>query len=77
MDYPFNIVNDPKISIERYNLVFSQLSERSQKIIEDYYKNFKTYREIAEEFGITPERVRQLLNIAVWKIKKEVYYEIC
>lgn len=72
IEYPFNVTNNTRISKECYDIVFSQLSERNQKIIEYYFRDFKTYKEIAEIFNVTPERIRQLINLAVWQVKKGI-----
>lgn len=70
IEYPFNILNDSNVSVEEYNGILSQLPERSRKIVEYYFRDMKTLKEIADEFCITQERVRQLRNLAVYQIKK-------
>lgn len=73
--YPYNVYatvfeiekSDESIRKNYYD-AFSQLSERSQKIIESYFRDLKTLDEIAQELRLTPERVRQLTNIALHQI---------
>ncbi len=54
--------------------LFHQLNEREQKIINARFglagKNPMTLEEISRDFGVTRERIRQLQNIALTKLRK-------
>lgn len=49
--------------------ILSSLSERDQKIVFLRYRERKTLREIAEQLGVTPERIRSLENKAIMRIR--------
>lgn len=40
---------------------FEQIPERTAEMIKERYFNEKTFKEIADSYGITPERVRQII----------------
>lgn len=56
--------------------LLSELDKRERKIIEDYYglygKKEKNLDEISEEIGISKERVRQIKNACIIKMRSEV-----
>ena len=47
----------------------TSLSERDQKIISLRYRERKTLKEIAEQLGVTPERIRSLENKAIMRLR--------
>jgi DNA-directed RNA polymerase sigma subunit (sigma70/sigma32) len=53
--------------------VLSYLSPREQKIIKMYFgleDYFYTFEEIGKEFGVTRERIRQILDKSIEKIRE-------
>ena len=69
---PFELLSDKNLR-ERINELFAPLDERERKII---VKRFgldggkpKTLEEVSKEFGITRERIRQLQNLALAKMR--------
>lgn len=54
---------------ERAEEIISELPEKEQKIIKDYLYNDKTLQEIGDEVGVTRERIRQIINKIIGKIR--------
>lgn len=55
----------------------NNVSEREQKILKGYYIENKTFDALGKEIGITRERIRQILEKALRKMKLKVgHYEI-
>jgi RNA polymerase sigma factor (sigma-70 family) len=48
------------------------LSEREKRIIWDYYLEGKTLKEIGKDLVLTPERVRQVRDIGLSKIRRKL-----
>ena len=49
--------------------ILTSLSERDQKIISLRYRERKTLKKIAEQLGVTPERIRSLENKAIMRLR--------
>ena len=83
-EYPENICRDLKITIDNYPDLYDDIVEsfdkrfselnvytnREMMIFNLRYKNYYTLGQIANEIGITTERVRQILAKAVRKLMK-------
>lgn len=78
-EYPYNLVSDVldeedafvqtedfKGSVE-YALCL--LSDRERKCIKLYYENRMSYRDIGKEYGVTQERIRQIIAKALRKLR--------
>ena len=73
---------DPAMNLENKNMhsevdeLFGQLDEREQRIIDARFgltgQTPKTLEEIGVEFGVTRERIRQLQNAALTKMRKSL-----
>ena len=85
-DYPYNLINALEFDVAN---VIEHFEERLKKVIEKHltpreeivltntYVNHKTLEEIGSEYGISRERVRQILFKALRKIKvHKKYFEI-
>lgn len=85
-DYPYNLINALEFDVAS---VIEHFEERLKKVIEKHltlreeivltntYVNHKTLEEIGTEYGISRERVRQILFKALRKIKvHKKYFEI-
>lgn len=51
--------------LEGLNYVLSCLTERNRILIREYYENYKSRRQIAEEYHLTENRVRQCISHAL------------
>ena len=57
--------------VEVCDLDFSRLTEREAAVIQMYYvENKLTRKEIAAEFEVTEQRLRQIVSRAVRKLRK-------
>lgn len=85
-DYPYNLINALEFDVAS---VIEHFEERLKKVIEKHiapreeivlnntYIHHKTLEEIGKEYGITRERVRQILIKSLRKIKvHKKYFEI-
>ncbi len=82
--YLENAVGDPATIIEnndlkevqqqKFALAFSKLDKRLQEIIQKRWLNEPkaTLLDLSEDFGVSAERIRQLEQIALKKLKKDV-----
>lgn len=85
-DYPYNLINalefDVASVIEHFEerlkkVIEKHLTPREEIVLTNTYVNHKTLEEIGKEYGITRERVRQILIKALRKIKvHKKYFEI-
>jgi len=50
----------------------SSLSKKEEYCINEYYSNHKTYNDIGTELNLTKERVRQIINNAMIKIRRNI-----
>lgn len=71
-DFDYNEISNNKYLIER---ITSQINEREKDIVYRYYginQNGKyTLEEIGKEYGLTKERVRQIIDKAMTKMRSE------
>ena len=74
--YPMNLARDifgeagiSKAYIQGIYDALSSLSEREQKVISLRYKNYLTYENIGYVFSLTKERIRQLLEEILCKLR--------
>lgn len=60
-----------------FNKIKTCLNPREQEIIESYFRDLKTFKEIGEIHNITNNRVMQIVNKALRKIsvRKNIFYE--
>ena len=78
LPYPDNLITEigvPKVTPrtrKQYLKIISNniLTEREADILSMYYDKNMTLRDIGEQYGVTRERIRQLMNIAVNKLTK-------
>lgn len=85
-DYPYNLINalefDVASVIEHFEerlkkVIEKHLTPREEIVLTNTYVNHKTLEEIGTEYGISRERVRQILFKALRKIKvHKKYFEI-
>ena len=72
-EYPYNlfyaIQNIDPIFEENIDLLFKPLNDREKTFIELFYKEKFTFQKIADNFGITRERARQIINKSIHKLK--------
>lgn len=86
LEYPYNLIKDLELEpcecFEHFNerleflLTKSVITDREEKIIRLYYIDGKTFEEIGKEFNVTRERIRQIENKAIKKLKmfKKYFY---
>ena len=89
LEYPYNLmaaVNKEPLTwimkpenIEALEeVISSRLTEREQKAINLYYVSKMTLGDVGKEFGLTRERIRQILAKAIIKISQPQYFNyIC
>jgi RNA polymerase sigma-32 factor len=53
----------------------SKISTRNKKIIKEYYFNDRTYQNIGNEFGLSRERIRQIINNSISHLKSNIKKE--
>jgi RNA polymerase primary sigma factor len=73
-DTPDQIFNTTDILKEKLMQILKKLDERERVIIEDYYGlsgNERTLEDIGEDFDLTKERVRQIKEKAVRRLRNE------
>ena len=87
LEYPYNLIEDLELEPcecfehfnERLEFLLTKLviTDREEKIIRLYYIDGKTFEEIGREFGITRERIRQIQEKAIKKLKlfKKYFYD--
>lgn len=54
---------------EIFDEVVSMLSERDRDILIRYYKNNEAFRTIAKDYGVSHERIRQILSLTLRKLR--------
>lgn len=69
--YPENILHDLQVEgVTEDVLYYDHLTEREKAVIQMYYvKNKLTRKEIAAEFDVTEERLRQIIRRALRRIR--------
>jgi len=73
---PENILNSPEEIKKKVAILLSNLDEREKTIIEKYYGLTGTesnLEDLGEEFGCTKERIRQLRDKAIKKLRNESF----
>jgi RNA polymerase primary sigma factor len=73
---PENILNSPEEIKKKVAILLSNLDEREKIIIEKYYGLTGTesnLEDLGEEFGCTKERIRQLRDKAIKKLRNESF----
>lgn len=73
---PDSILNTPEEIKKKVNLMLSVLDEREKTIIERYYGLTgveSNLEDLGEEFGCTKERIRQLRDKAIKKLRNESF----
>lgn len=56
--------------IDALQMALKQLPERERVVIEKYYLGEQTLAEVGVEFGVSRERIRQLVEVGIDKLKK-------
>ena len=86
LEYPYNLIEDLELEPcecfehfnERLEFLLTKLviTDREEKIIRLYYIDGKTFEEIGKYFGITRERIKQINEKAIKKLKlfKKYFY---
>lgn len=46
------------------------LSERERHCLIEYYENNRTYMEIGKDYGVTRERIRQVIELGLSKLRR-------
>jgi len=75
-DNPEDVFNSQEILREKINELLDILDERERNIVEDYYGLSgcsRTLEDIGDDFGLTKERVRQIKERAIKKIRNECF----
>lgn len=76
VDSPDSILNSPEEIKKKVNLMLSVLDNREKTIIEKYYGLTGiecNLEDLGEEFGCTKERIRQLRDKAIKKLRNESF----
>lgn len=76
VESPEAILNSPEEIKKRVNLMLGVLDEREKTIIEKYYGLTgveSNLEDLGEEFGCTKERIRQLRDKAIKKLRNESF----
>ena len=70
--YPENILHDLQVDgVTKYILKYDHLTDRERAVIQLYYiENTMTRKEIADEFGVSEQRLRQIISKILRKIRK-------
>ena len=69
--YPFNVleaINRPDADYSMFETFLSQCSEREWQCVYSYYHDGLTLQQIAKKFGVTRERIRQLVSKGLRKV---------
>ena len=76
--YPENILHDLQVDgVTEEVLKYDHLTDRERAVIQMYYiENNLTHKEIADEFGVTEQRLRQIIGKALRKIRKRANIKI-
>ena len=86
LEYPYNLIEDLELEPcecfehfnERLEFLLTKLviTDKEEKVIRLYYIDGKTLEEIGKEFGFTRERIRQINEKAIKKLKlfKKYFY---
>ena len=69
-DLGFDPIDINEMPFDGIEYAISTLSDREQKIIKLRYENYLSYSEIAGQFNVTKERIRQLIAKALSKLSR-------
>lgn len=90
LDWPLNMLADvdrkyfrgciffnemPENFNDNWEKCTGKLTEREKEFVEAYYREFKTYREIAGNYNLSRERCRQIIDKAIRKIRNTAIKE--
>ncbi len=72
--YPENILHDLKeYDVTADELNYDGLTERERAVVQMYYiENVLTFREISAEFGVSQQRMRQIISRTLRRIRKNI-----
>ena len=76
--YPENILHDLQADGVTENVLkYDHLTDRERAVIRLYYiENTMTRKEVADEFGVSEQRIRQIISKALRKIRKNANIKI-
>lgn len=76
--YPENILHDLKVDGGTIDILkYDNLTERERAVVQMYYiDNQMTRKEIASEFEVSEERIRQIIRRLLRKIRKRATIKI-
>ena len=76
--YPENILHDLQVEgVSADVLKYDHLTQREREVIRIYYiENVLTRKEIADVFGVTELRLRQIIDKVLRKIRKRANIKI-
>jgi len=66
------VVSDQVDDILHVDVALKELNDKEKDIVERYYKQDKTFKEIGEEIGLSESQVSRICNEATRKMKKAV-----
>ena len=69
-DLDFNIKNFEESDFFDNFIEESSLVERQKKIVTEYLKGHKDFEQLAEELGLTPQRVKHIFNMSIDRLRK-------
>ena len=77
-DYPENILHDLQVDgVNEDVLKYDHLTDRERAVIQLYYiENKMTRKEVADEFDVSEQRIRQIIAKALRKIRKRANIKI-
>ena len=78
LSYPENILHDLQVEVANAGVLkYDHLTERECEVIRLYYiENVMTRKQIADVFGVTELRLRQIIDKALRKIRKRANIKI-
>lgn len=66
------VVSDQVDDIIHVDVALKELTDKEKKVIEEYYKQDKTFKEIGVEIGLSESQVSRICNEATRKMKKAI-----
>lgn len=67
-----SVVSDQVDDIIHVDVALKELDEKEAKIVEEYYKKDKTFKEIGDEIGLSESQVSRICNEATRKMRKAI-----
>ena len=64
---------DNKSLLERFMHTVQYRQKDGAALIEAYFRQNRKYKEIAKEYGLSVERIRQKIMLSVFDIRREFY----